>query len=67
MNPKLYAKLQARWEIGVYVGNSDLNDSYLIYDPELRKTVASSIFEQGAFTHEERWDADAMGELEHYH
>ena len=39
MDTKMYAQLQPRWEVGVYVGNSDMNDSYLVYDPMLKKVI----------------------------
>ena len=39
MVTKMYAQLQPRWEVGVYVGNSEINDPYLVYDPMLKNAV----------------------------
>ena len=59
-DPKQRHKFTAKFEPGYYLGLHEEWNRHVFYDPKLEKAIASSTYKEGQFTHEERWDADAI-------
>ena len=59
-DPRGRTKPTAKHAPGYYLGLHEDWNRHLTYDPELKRTVAPSIYKQGMFTPEETWDPDAI-------